>query len=364
MKLLDSIYSKMGAGVSIDNDWEIYKRNVCTPNNNATKVMVYFGPWCAAYWRVFVPMMHLAKDPRYDIKISAAPLWNTDNIDWADVVLFYRTSDANVISQARRIKGAKGIWFDTDDHVHGLPTSHPNYEAMLNSRQLHDMDSVCDIADVITVSTPYLKGLYERRYRTKIEVLPNCVRKQDHRKSRSRYVGEKVIAWAGSIYHDSDLAMIVPAIKEIICNSDNIRLLTINYTPINSKDLFVDIPRDRRWHFTGTYPHLVSDMLNLATVSIAPLCDNGFNRAKSNVKYLEAGMLDVPLIASDLEPYRYDSDIELVKNSTDKWISVLQNALERDDYGIRKRYRDTVLKKYSIDDNIFKWQHIIDSIKK
>ena len=354
--LLDRIYSKMDTGVSIDSDWEEYKRQV-DQEPKATKVMIYFGVWRAAYYRVFTPFMQLAKDPKYDIRISAGPLWSAEDIEWADVVLFYRIADPRIVAEAKKIKGSKGIWFDTDDYMHGIPPYHESYTGVANSRHLQCMDEICDMADVMTVSTKYLKKLYQKRYRTKIEVLPNCVRKDDYSISKHSMGRDcPYIAWAGSVHHDEDLRQVVPELKELV--RKGAKLLTVNYIPQQQKDVFESIPREKRLHIVGTHPHLVSSLLNLADVAIAPLVDNEFNRAKSNVKFLESGMLGIPLVASALEPYLHDW--EITKATTD-WTEKIWKAKA---YGRIKDLPERVLKKYSIQNHAHKWKTLIERIKK
>lgn len=55
--------------------------------------------------------------------------------------------------------------------------------------------------------------------------------------------------------------------------------------------------------------------------ALAPLLDNEFNRCKSNLKTLEAGAKGLPLIASDVRPYRncVDEHHVLYANSAQGW---------------------------------------------
>ena len=77
-------------------------------------------------------------------------------------------------------------------------------------------------------------------------------------------------------------------------------------------------PWSRIWDYPFTY-----NSLNLNAV-IAPLQDNKFNRAKAEIKYLEAGALGIPCVCQDLEPYKIaplrfqtgDGMIELLKKIT------------------------------------------------
>ena len=54
------------------------------------------------------------------------------------------------------------------------------------------------------------------------------------------------------------------------------------------------------------YPQGIYDLNG--SVSIAPLIDNRFNRAKSNIKYLEAANLGIPCVCQNFETYEIAPD--------------------------------------------------------
>ena len=55
------------------------------------------------------------------------------------------------------------------------------------------------------------------------------------------------------------------------------------------------------WKQMLDYPQGIYDLNGI--ISYAPLIDNRFNRAKSNIKYLEAANLGIPCICQDFETY-------------------------------------------------------------
>lgn len=69
------------------------------------------------------------------------------------------------------------------------------------------------------------------------------------------------------------------------------------------------------WKRLYEYPQLLHDVN--PTVLIAPLQDNTFNRAKSDLKYIEACCLGIPVICQDIctyqnAPYRFTTGSELI----------------------------------------------------
>ena len=51
-------------------------------------------------------------------------------------------------------------------------------------------------------------------------------------------------------------------------------------------------------------------------IAVAPLVDHPFNRAKSALKLLEYGALALPVVATDIEPYR-GAPVSLVGDDPD-----------------------------------------------
>ena len=88
-------------------------------------------------------------------------------------------------------------------------------------------------------------------------------------------------------------------------------------------------------------------------IALAPLePDNIFCRAKSEIKFLEAGALGVPVIASEIGPFKdaiTRGEDGLLASSTQDWSDALSSLIEqpprRHDLG--ERARRTVLQRYT-----------------
>ena len=78
----------------------------------------------------------------------------------------------------------------------------------------------------------------------------------------------------------------------------------------------------------------ISQYMNLyndADVALAPLVDSKFNRMKSNLKALEAGAKRIPLIASDVAPYRGSEYILTAVNSAE-WSIYMREMVDSPNY--------------------------------
>jgi glycosyltransferase involved in cell wall biosynthesis len=103
--------------------------------------------------------------------------------------------------------------------------------------------------------------------------------------------------FSGSITHNSDLEMINPALIQILREYTNVKLLLsgeIKY----SNDLNKYNNQIIKRNFTNwrELPELISNV----DINIAPLKDNIFNEAKSENKWIEASLVKVPTIASNI----------------------------------------------------------------
>lgn len=101
--------------------------------------------------------------------------------------------------------------------------------------------------------------------------------------------------------HDEDFASIAPALLRVMqqCPQVVLRLYGEVALPSELSEAFADRIERRS---AVAWDQLASHLAEL-DINIAPLIDNPQRRAKSAVKYLEAALLRVPTVASDLPPY-------------------------------------------------------------
>jgi glycosyltransferase involved in cell wall biosynthesis len=94
--------------------------------------------------------------------------------------------------------------------------------------------------------------------------------------------------------------------------------------------------------------------LNLA---IAPLADNAFNRCKSHLKILEYGILGLPVIAADLEPYRRCPVPRAAPDDAGAWIAAIRGLLESPESraGLGRALRQWVLQHHMTEHRRSAW---------
>jgi Glycosyl transferases group 1 len=92
----------------------------------------------------------------------------------------------------------------------------------------------------------------------------------------------------------------------------------------------VEVP----WPIAASYPAFVRYLLKHRRwdIGIAPLTDNGFNSAKSYIKFLDYSALGLASVLSDIEPYRqvvrHERTGLLVPDDPEAWYRALKRLIE------------------------------------
>jgi len=121
-----------------------------------------------------------------------------------DIVMFLRpwTDDALTMGTYLKDLGIK-LWVDHDDLLIDLPPEN-RMTAMLSPRNIENFKRICELADVVTVTTPYLKDRLSG-YNDNIFVIPNAHNDILFGTQRPLYNREKTVLWRGSETHIMDL---------------------------------------------------------------------------------------------------------------------------------------------------------------
>jgi len=299
----------------------------------------------------------------------------------SDVVVFHRPDDPNKLKLARLLKKqGKKVVFDNDDTYKDDGGFKLN-EYMDKERLEHGLakinetiDAFIREADLVTTTTDYLADEYRKQNKNTV-VLPNCV-DPFYFDEPIRNRGEKVrIGITGSIGVTSDFDVAYDIITQTI---DDPRIEWVVFSiPRNRDDKVMrelykdeyeklDRIKDRiDWHgFVDN--ELYFDYLNELALDmmVIPRADNLFNRCKSNLKFLEASMFEIPLIAQGfpdkMSPYQAnpeDAKHMLVANNTDEFVEhinrLVDNRMERLQLG--RKARKYVEKTYDINTNAHRW---------
>jgi hypothetical protein len=132
------------------------------------------------------------------------------------------------------------------------------------------------------------------------------------------------VGWAGAAQHLHDLRLIARVVE---ATSGEFEWVFFGLCPPEMREWVAEVhPMVPVARFPARLARLGFD------VAIAPLVDHPFNRAKSSLKLLEYGALALPVVASDIEPYR-NAPVTHVGDDQEAWIEALRAIARSPDRG-------------------------------
>lgn len=146
---------------------------------------------------------------------------------------------------------------------------------------------------------------------------------------KKRFQGEFRIGYfSGSITHNADVALILPVLADLLKKHDNIRLYLAGELDLPEelnpyKNQIVTVPF-LDWH---KLPSLIS----MVDVNLAPLEDTIFNRAKSENKWVEAALVDVVTVASNVGAFHEmisNGETGFLCDTAEEWGETLESLIQ------------------------------------
>lgn len=307
----------------------------------------------------------------------------------ADVIVFQRPDDVKKVEAAKllKLKGKK-IVFDNDDTYiadSGVSTKmgeiadfteNPHQKLEEMNKRLYDFIAE---ADLVTTTTETLAGEY-KKINDNVLVLPNMVDPLDWDEPLHNE-GDKVrIGMVGSVVGERDYERISDIIAEL-GKRDDVQLVILGLPPddpkyklmqkVYRKELAFWRKQNVEWHrFVphADYNEKLNDMR--LDIMLIPRHDSYFNRCKSNVKFLEASMCEIPVIAQGFadgkSPYQDPDDAKhmIVIEDNAKWAGEIERLIQ--DKELRRTMgreaREYVLSRYDIYENINLWEEAYENL--
>ena len=231
----------------------------------------------------------------------------------------------------------KPIFFDIDDlvfdtlytdqlsYTKGLPRHEKeNYDA--NVRNYGYMLENCDGA--ITSTNQLQKEL--KKYQSKV-LLNRNLASDELISISSQFLKDyshvsdvvKIGYFSGSISHNENFELIKPAIKQLLKKYSNVQLHIVG---------ILDTPKDMKPFENQIVTHDYVDwdklpvLISEVDINLAPLVDSIFNRAKSEIKWIEAALVKVPTVASKIGAFSdmvIDGETGLLATD-DQWFDKLE----------------------------------------
>lgn len=371
----------------ITTDWAVNEYRI---KNNA-----YGG---VSYYRIVKPAQYLRR--WFDVDIMGKEIKDEsegkDEIQYMynlvskyDMVITKQVDSpqtcANVLFCCQRL--GVPLVVDLDDNYYDIREDQPGYKYYHKGSQSRAVFSAyLSLADAVFVSTEPLKKKYTEALKEiygiekDISVLPNSFDFDDFNYPRGKS-DKLVIGYTGSITHNTDLDIVLPAIREVMKRNKNVEFhvlgaITTQYA-LNVFSEWDDDEKNRVLLFGGSeafdkYPELL--MSQKFDIGIAPLFDDEFNRGKSHIKWMEYTAMGIPTIASPTYPYKdkilgknviKHGKTGLFANTKDEWISELQKLIDNEELRgvLAKNAQKQIEKEWLYKDNIKLWKNAIEKVK-
>lgn len=266
---------------------------MCVPNrDDATSL-----------YRAMGPFGRLSKSMELSLVFPPEVSWST--VAMVDVMFLQRPFTANHVVMAERARSSRvPLWIDYDDDLFAVPPENPTYGVYSHESTQKQVAKICAMADVITVSTETLKEKLKRLNKN-IIVVPNAL--DDwllEKRLPRREPREQLVFWRGTSTHQKDLMEVSGELYEVATS---------------------EAAQKWSWQFMGYNPFWISermgknciisdalDPLNYLqyldklspALMVVPLTFNDFNRAKSNIAWLEGSYAGAAVIAPDMPEFR------------------------------------------------------------
>ena len=321
-------------------------------------------PQCTRY-RVLNKAEQLRKNG-FMVKVVNVSEFDISQARYASHIIIYRAPWSYQLQflcdTAKRDK--KPVYFDIDDLVFDtVYTDQLSYTQGLSEKDKGNYDAgvknygkMLAACDGAITSTFQLK---EELLKYKDKVLLNRNRaSSDLIEISSHFIKDysqqdskvKIGYFSGSISHNENFELIKPAIQSLLAVYKNMELHIVGH---------LDIPEDMKPYQQQIVVHDYVDwkdlpqLISQVDINLAPLVDSVFNRAKSEIKWMEAALVKVPTVASHIGAFSdmvIDGETGLLANDGE-WKEKLESLILSSDLRqeLAENAYDFVLENCSLD---------------
>lgn len=285
----------------------------------------------------------------------------------ADIIVMQRPDqpESIALALAMREKFHCPLVFEIDDDIYDVAESSTSYKYWYPGSPLRAMAEIfMKEADAITTTTSVLKDVY-KDLNPDIYILPNYQDEDDWKniKPMSHNNDKVIIGWQGSSTHYDDLRLIRRPLKKILRNYPNVEIHILGA----KVDFMVGVERCKLstdWVDVEKFPTYLNSLG--FDIGIIPVVDRPFNRGKSNIKWQEYSLANIPTIASNVGEYKAikHNVTGLLAYSESEWYFYLEQLIK--DANLRKSLakeaKQTVLANYTMSHNIHLWDETYRTI--
>ena len=186
----------------------------------------------------------------------------------------------------------------------------------------------------------YRDKVYQSKDRTNKQIKKFIKSSINERRKRKHVI--RIGYFSGSITHNDDFEYITPVLKEIMEKYSNVELHITGELDIPDEfKSFKERIITRGFVNWKELPNLISSV----DINIAPLVDNIFNEAKSEIKWIEAALVKVPTIASNIGAFKkmiVNNETGILCSTIEEWKAAFELLINNEKE--RKRIAENAYK--------------------
>ena len=261
------------------------------------------------YHRMMLPIYYLEKEYAYFTDTLNDEVLSEN----FDIVVINRLLPNCHIDQLKAFREKYGfkLVVDIDDYWH-LDPWHISYG-------LYPHEAIVDhikMADLVTVTNMGLR-INCLLLNDNVAVVPNALPFGKDQFTDVKIEDDKIrVLYAGSITHEKDIAILRNPFKRILGDKklvDGMKFIMCGYDPANEYSAYIWGRMINDFTVGLKMPGYVKPALPIdkymnfyceADIAIVPLVQSTFNSMKSNLKVLEAATKKIPVIVSNVFPYK------------------------------------------------------------
>lgn len=319
------------------------------------KILAWGNDTGAKHWRLTDPFKYLSR-LGHDAYVSDEEI-TRKACEWADILVVSSVvnKDAIALLYEYQQEKKKKIVVDCDDYFQLNDDSPFQIEHEISDAS-EVIKRTMEVADLITVSTNRL-AYHARELNKNVAVLPNYMDMERWDLPKVHNTSDTIrIGWAGSMTHLNDLKSIAKPLKRICAEFPQVRLIFIGEQRISSElegcpvECMLGVPFD-------VWPARLNGLQ--LDIGLAPLLPTEFNKCKTNIKYLEYAVAEVPGVYSPTvyEHKGFDPKFGLVADTEEQWYNSIKHLIMYPQR--RKEIADgsysLVKRRYDLEKNVYKW---------
>lgn len=159
-----------------------------------------------------------------------------------------------------------------------------------------------NFSDLMSVSTPYLSDVARKQTNKENIIIRNVISpKYCNLKTKLTSKNFKLIFTSGSMSHDFDTSTIFLDLFNFMNMHEDVTLTIVGKS---SLEVSLQMFKNRIQHVSYVEFDNLFELYSQHDLLIVPLEYNLFNKAKSNIKYIEAGAVGTPVIAQDCDEFK------------------------------------------------------------